>query len=464
MKRVPFARLTLVFALVLLGACSDRDLASWYRDHTLRGGDEVEGFNLGVMAYTWGITPVEMYRWLDLMVLDESHPRRRPFNVFYHDSQLAGPGYKGFDIPNNDTLYSYAWLDLREEPVVVSIGDAHSTYYSLQFIDFYSEVIAYRGSRDDVAGPRSFLLVGPGYRGVIPEGVDVIESPSSFTLLLARVLVEKPDAIGQAQAIQQGWQLQPLSWWERSEAYPGHTDDTLPRYSVEDAASYYRMLDTVVALQPPKPKDLPHWQALARIGLGSGQALDAQRPRVVKSFEQAFELAPKVLDKTIMEAGKEAGGGWAYSTKLGRYGGDYVQRSAVTAKGFGAHNPDEAVYYLAYFDETGAFLNGDAHYRIDFPAEPPVKGFWSLTLYERGSDSLVANPINRYKISPGIKGFSQNDDGSFSVKVGHSGDAEEGNWLPAPEGAFYLALRLYLPDETVLSGQWLPPPVTPQKN
>lgn len=447
--------LLLGLLVLILASCTDKQLAGIYRDVTLERGDEVEGFSLGIKAYTWGWTATEMYRWLDLMVLDDENPRQRPFNAFYHDDQLAGPDYKGFDIPNVDTLYSYAWLDVSEEPAVVTVPQTDAAYYSLQFIDFYSEVIDYIGTRQQGSGPQTIVISHGDYDGELPEGANLLVSPTRFVLLLARVLVESDASLANAQAVQAGWRIQPLSYPNNPEA---QEPLALPRYKVNNAADYYAQLQTVTALVPPKPKDLPHWQALGRLNLGKGGELGDLRPELVKSFEKAFELAPRVLDKTIMLAGSEAGGGWAYSTLLGRYGGDYVQRSAVTGRGFGAHLPEEATYYVAYFDSEGAFLNGKRTYRIDFPGAIPAQGFWSMTLYGRDSDQLVANTINRYAISDRTPGIERAADGSFSVWVGNK---EEGaaNWLPAPSEPFYLALRLYIPEASVYEGAWRPPEI-----
>lgn len=454
------ACLSLCLCLALTG-CDQQELVKYFVDEKIKSGTKVEAYTLGVKAYTWGLTPSEMYRWLDTMALDTSNPRYAPFNSFYHDTELAGPDYQGFDIPNSDTLYSYAWIDLRDEPVVVSSAGSDGRYYSLQFIDFYSELIEYVSLRNYGDQAAEVLLTGPEWHGEVPAGMVKIESPTRFALLLARVLVVGEEDLPRARDIQRGWDIQTLSSRRGSAPLQGTAVETLRRYQSDNSESFYDQLQYIVNLVPPKTKDLPHWQELKRIGLGdSGSRYADLSLQARQGFERAYNDGPRVLEKALVEAGQSAGGGWAVSRHLGRYGNDYVQRSTVTAKGFGAHLPEEAIYFLAHFDADGAMLSGSNRYRIVVPAELPANGFWSLALYDRASDRLVANTANRYVINEYTPGLQRDANGRATVWVQHDApEVNEGNWLPAPNGGFYLALRLYIPRDEALSGSWQPPAV-----
>ena len=446
--------------LTTLSGCDQQALVRHFVDGKIQAGAEVEAYTLGVKAYTWGLTATEMYRWLDTMVLDTENPRHAPFNAFYHDSELAGPDYRGFDIPNSDTLYSYAWLDLRTGPVVVSTGGSDGRYYSLQFIDFYSELIQYVSLRTHGDGPAEVLVTPPGWAGVMPKGMTHIASPTAFVLVLARVVVAGEADLPLARGIQRQWHIQAQPAPAGAAASAVTSRDNLQRYHVDNAATFYDQLQYVLGLVPPKPKDRPHWFELRRIGLGvPGKAFAQLGLATQQGISRAYADAPRVLEKALVEAGESAGGGWAVSRVLGRYGDDYVQRSTVTAKGFGAHLPLEALYYVAHFDESGAMLDGGNSYQVRIPASLPAQGFWSLALYDRGSDRLVANPIQRYVINDRTANLQRDSDGSVRVTVQREAPVDTANWLPAPEGGFYLALRLYMPQQQVLEGHWQPPPI-----
>jgi hypothetical protein len=80
---------------------------------------------------------------------------------------------------------------------------------------------------------------------------------------------------------------------------------------------------------------------------------------------------------------------------------------------------------------------------------PPATAFWSITLADRrAAGGMVANPINRYSIGDRTSGIVRAADGSFTISMQHDMPAsvqERANWLPAPEGPFGLALRVYVP-------------------
>ena len=156
--------------------------------------------------------------------------------------------------------------------------------------------------------------------------------------------------------------------------------------------------------------------------------------------------------------------GWMYSTELGHYGTNYDLRALTTLVGLGANQPEDAIYSMTQVDATGQRLDGSHRYVLHFEkgGQPPVSAFWSLTMYTPEL-SFVANPLNRYQISPNQSPVTTNPDGSLDIYVQREnpGTDKEKNWLPAPSGRFALMLRMYWPGQAVIDGGWKPPAVRP---
>ena len=127
------------------------------------------------------------------------------------------------------------------------------------------------------------------------------------------------------------------------------------------------------------------------------------------------------------------------------------------------------MYPLYTVDASGQKLDGSKRYVMRFaPGQlPPVNAFWSVTMYEMPSSLLVSNPLNRYLInSPMLPSLKKDADGGLTLYLQNEspGKERESNWLPAPQGPFMAAMRLYWPTEEALSGKWVAPPlvVAPQ--
>jgi hypothetical protein len=153
---------------------------------------------------------------------------------------------------------------------------------------------------------------------------------------------------------------------------------------------------------------------------------------------------------------------WSMNTDtMGVYGNYYLKRAMVAQLGLGANLPEDAIYPLNLADETGKPLDGANQYTIHFEkgATPPVRAFWSLTLYD--SDGFqVANSLNRFAVSSWMP-FKYNSDGSLDLyfQSDSPGKDKEANWLPAPKAPFNLTMRLYSPKADALTGKWNPPPI-----
>ena len=188
----------------------------------------------------------------------------------------------------------------------------------------------------------------------------------------------------------------------------------------------------------------------------------------------ALAAAPKAAQKTIMgwaTDGVAAGdntfaNGWLFTVKTGSYGTNYLQRAYITAIGLGANLPQDAVYPTSEGPSQGVKYTGTNRYVLHFDKGqlPPVKGFWSLTMYD-ADYFFVDNPLNRYTLSQ-RDNLTTNPDGSVDLLIQADPPAPDktANWLPAPKTDFVLMLRMYWPQETppsIIDGTWKVPPVTP---
>jgi hypothetical protein len=238
-----------------------------------------------------------------------------------------------------------------------------------------------------------------------------------------------------------------------------------PREQVErmDTISFFKLLAELMKQNPPYAEDAPILARLARIGLVPGKDFDSSKLASVPNIQDV----PKVSVERIMAHFTASGAdlnGWVFFKPGGRYGTDYIQRALVTRLGLGCNLTEDAVYPTAATDGSGQKLDGANKYVIRFPKGqmPPVRGFWSLTMYD-AQYFFVANPLNRYTLSQ-RNALKSNPDGSVDlyIQAANPGPDKESNWLPAPSGPFNLMLRLYWPKErppSLLDGTWQPPAV-----
>jgi hypothetical protein len=153
--------------------------------------------------------------------------------------------------------------------------------------------------------------------------------------------------------------------------------------------------------------------------------------------------------------------GWTTIFGSGEPGKGFLFRAACAQIFPGPVNvPQEAMYWTTSVDGGGHTLSGEHNYIMHFPAgqQPPNNAFWSLTMGD-DSNRFVPNPINRYSVSD-RSGLMSNADGSVDIYIQNAAPAgHESNWLPAPSGNFILWLRVYLPSQTILDGEYKVPPV-----
>jgi hypothetical protein len=374
--------------------------------------------------------------------------------------------------PNADTLYSFAFLDLSKEPVVLSVPEMGRRYYLMQMLDAWTNVFACPGTRTTGSSRAHFAIVGPRRAGSLPDGVSVIKSPTSLVWIIGRTQTNGKDDYPAVHVVQDQYKLTPLSAWGKTykppDAVPvdGTFDMTTPpveQVAKMEAGVFYGRLNALMKDNPPANSDADTIKGFAAIGIGPGKAFDlnAFEPPVARCIEEGFRAGQS---KLLAEAKKPHGkvlNGWEFADNLGHYGTDYPWRAVVALLGLGANLPEDAIYPRTTKDSDGQPLTGADHYEIQFAKGqlPPVGAFWSITLYN-SKQFFAKNPIHRFAIGDRDM-LTFNEDGSLTLYVQHEspGKTRESNWLPAPQDSFNLAMRLYWPKRQILEGDWNPPAV-----
>jgi hypothetical protein len=393
--------------------------------------------------------------------------------------------------PNADTLYSIAWLDLSQEPVLLQVPDTHGRYYVMQLLDAWTETFDMPGKRTRGTGARCFGIVGPGWKGTLPPHVEKIDAPTNTVWLLGRTQVNGVADYGAVHAIQSGYTLMPLSQFPGGSSLsvpsappPAPLATTPPAPGAAGAnrnepppmqvqrmtvREFFQTVANLLETNPPHPQDAPLMRQLARVGVLPGKVFNPDSLGVEgqKAFEQGANTAAETLALGSQGGIGKQVNGWSsgFGAATGRYGIRYDARAAVARSGLGALPPEEATYFSCCQSDAGHSLSGEHAYRLHFSAAelPPVQAFWSLTLY--GDDGyFVSNTLRRFAIGD-RDALKFNSDGSLDLFVQHDapGAERDSNWLPAPNGKFNLSLRLYWPGEDVLRGRWKPPPLTNQE-
>jgi hypothetical protein len=383
----------------------------------------------------------------------EPGPGRAPFNSIAHSTRRWTHADRDFNTPTVDLLYSNAWLDLRDAPVVLEVP-ARSRFFVVELLDVYTNNFLNLGTRNVPAGGARYALMGPDTaESLAPEGTIPVRCPSALVWLLGRVIVDDESDLVAARAMQAGFNL-------HGDAIQAPFATLAQWQDTGDAAlDFFSNLGRALNDFPPPPAQRAPFELLAaaHIELPADGVLSRLRGAAVEGLRGAYREGVALIEGHTHTASKAP---WRFSTRLGRFGNDYMLRAATAWKGIGALAADEAIYAAADYDQHGELLHGRNAYRVRFDdgGQLPADAFWSITLY--GEDRfLAANPLGRHAL--GSRSALQKDaDGSLTIHVGHEPpDGPTSNWLPAPDAPFYLILRLYHPQQRLLEGRYKLPPV-----
>jgi hypothetical protein len=399
---------------------------------------------------------------------------RGPMGQFAHAREFPPVTYRDIPGANADTLYSVAWLDLGEEPYILNLPDAEGRYFMMPMLNGWTEVFEAPGTRTTGTKAQTYAITGPTWKGELPKGVTQYQSATNIVWILGRIYTTgTAQDYEKVHSFQDKVSLVPLSGYGKEYTPPkGKVDpdidmktSTTNQVAKMDAAAYFKLLATLMKDNPPADADAPMVAQMAMIGLVPGRDWDisALAPTVAKGLAQA----PKVALEKIMAYAPNAGrvvNGWLITLPSGVYGTNYLHRALLNLQGPGWNRPEDAVYPMARVDGEGKPLSGANKYVLHFAKGelPSAKGFWSLTMYD-SEGFFVANPLDRVNLSQ-RSNFNFNRDGSLDLYIQKDspGKDKEANWLPSPDGAFALFMRLYWPNDkapSIIDGSWMPPGV-----
>jgi hypothetical protein len=440
-------------------------------------GVEATAFYLGLNAVIWGYPAVKLEQLMRVRASADSVKLGNPqsaVNQLGLVRQLRGPEFKQVATPNNDTLYAQAFCDVSREPLIVSVpkvDDKRS--YGIQLWDPNGDTFAYIGTRMTGREAGNYALVGPDWKGTLPDGVKRIDTPYNGLVVWGRIGVDGPSDLDNALAIQDQLRLTPLNEYGKSyKQVPPDLAFSQARLAAPNPQNVTGDLEFFVELAnslkhtPPKAQDAVIAESLSQIGFKDDNTTfdyaSLSEPQKA-GLTQAVKFGQYLMDVYAQTAG-EVVNGWRWSPKSGIMGNDYLFR-ATFAKWFtGGNAPDEAIYMDGRTDQNGKPLDGSKTYQMHFEKGqlPPAKAFWSVSMYNIVDGSFVENPIRRYTFGDRTPGIVTNADGSLDIFIQHdapTAPSRRANWLPAPAGGFNLNLRLYVPDDSLQKGAWKPPVV-----
>lgn len=485
MKTIPFRFLCLTITGLLFStafqSCKKADPINKAEQADKLAGinvpDIAETKAIAQEAFIYGLPIVMNYAIMQEYAVNKNSDQfKAPFNEIKNLTHVATYEDTAIVSPNSDTPYSILWLDLRAEPVVISVpAFEKERYYSVMLTDGNTYNFGYIGNRSTGIGAGNYLVAGPDWKGTLPKGIKkVFTSTTPFALTIFRTQLFNAADMPNVIKVQSGYKAQSLSKFLGQPA-PAAAEkiDFLPATSAGIKDNFYQYLDAALAFIPVTPQDKDIRARLASIGLGPDKKFEFSDLSV--EHKAAILLAMKdgdaAVSKYLVEGTKKING-WNIAAFFGDkdfYNGDWLKRAAAAKGGIYGNDAVEAMYPITREDVTGQTLDGSKHnYTLTFKAGqlPPVNAFWSVTMYDGKTQLLIKNPINRYLINaPMLPDMKKNADGSLTLYIQNDspGADKQNNWLPAPNGTIYLVMRLYWPktgQPSILpagSGSWSPP-------
>jgi len=477
-----------IVALTLLSGCGKQnDPVSTAKQADKRAGiaapSIAETKAIAEEGFIYGLPIVMNYAVMNEFAVDSKGSQfKAPFNQLLSMHRVATPEDTAVVTPNSDTPYTTLWMDLRAEPMVLSVPAVpKERYYTVQLIDGNTYNFGYIGSRATGSDAGDYMVVGPDWKGQAPAGIKkVFSSTTPFAFAAYRTQLFNAADMPNVEKVQAGYVAQPLSAYLKQPAPPAAPKiDFLPATTAGIKANFFEYLSAALQFVPESPEDKDIRAKLASIGIGPGKTFEFKD--LSMEHKAAVGLGMKAGDEKVekwLAGGMKVVNGWSIGSFFGDrafYKGDWLMRAGAAKGGIYGNDSIEAAYPITRVDDKGETLDGSKHdYTLTFPAGqlPPVNAFWSVTMYDGKSQLLIKNPINRYLLnSPMLPQMKKNADGSLTLYIQKDspGADKEANWLPAPNDTIYLVMRLYWPKTEAPSilppgeGTWKPPGIVQAK-
>ncbi len=402
-------------------------------------------------AALFGQVAVLTYNQIYTQAIDRSTDRFVGFNRFAHDRDLAGPGYATFKTPNADTLYSNAYLDLTQGPVLLFVPPTGGRYYTVNLLDLYGNATNISARTHGTGGGR-YLLATTDWGGEVPQGVTLFRVTQPYMWILMRIEAEAPAVLPEVRRLQDAFTLRASATAPANRSFPAPA-------TIEDPEAFLKILDWVIEQAGVRNEELAHVHTFRNLGVGGPRTVEEiwSDEAMQQGIAAGFADARAVIASSVTQNGVSSDG-WREPLDIGRYGFNYTYRANVNSLGTGANVRLENFAFTTFEDAEGEALNGAKHdYVLRLASPPPADFFWSVTVYDRKSQELVPNARRKYLVSDNTEGLIRGEDGSVTVTF--SRDAKGPNAIPIPDGGFYLALRAQGPRRDMLDKTWRLTPV-----
>jgi len=465
-------------ALAAMTATTAKSIPALAQANTERPGF-LKAKDIAEAGFIYGLPIVMGYGVMYEFAVDRNSSQfKAPFNQIANAANVFTYKDTAVVTPNSDTPYSVVWMDLRTEPLVLSVPAVDpKRYYSVMLCDGNTYNYGYIGNRATGSEAGDYMVVAPDWKGATPPGIKkVFRSSSQFSLAIYRTQLFSPDDLDNVKKVQAGYKVQTLSAYLKQPTTTAAATIDFPKIDKELAkTNFFEYLDFALQFAPAQENEKKIRAQLASIGVGPGKTFNFKDLPLEQKLEIGLGMkeGEKKVDEAVANAGK-AINGWRVSSLFGDstfFNGDWLKRAAGAKGGIYGNDAAEAMYPARRTDSDGQTLDGSkGNYTLTFPPgqQPPVNAFWSLTMYDGKTQLLIENPINRYLInSPMLPTMKTNADGSLTLYIQNKspGADKESNWLPAPNGPIYLVIRLYWPKVEppsilpVGEGTWQPPDV-----
>ena len=384
-----------IFFLLLMGP-----MLSGYKESSKSNDQQAalspeEARSLAKEAYLFGMPVVFIEKQFDFNTYTTKVAKTKaPVNQFIHYRAFVDASDKSVVGFNVDNLYSFANLDLSKEPMVLSIPAMGNRFWLMQIIDAWNGVPADPGSRSNGGKGGTFVIVGPNFKGTLPNNMEVIKCPTNLAILGGRTYCSGKSDYAAVNKLQDQYKLVPLSQWGKHYTPPanvplkkGANGTTLvnKQFTALTAEQFYNNLNRLMVSNPPYPQDAPVLAKIAKLGIKPGAKFSIQSfsPEVVKAIEAGYAEGFKAMMAESKQLGKIVNG-WSLTYDMGKYGTRYAYRAAWTFFGIGGNVLEDAFYPLAQVDADGKPLNAGNKYTLTFTKDeiPPASAFWSLTMYD----------------------------------------------------------------------------------
>ena len=299
---------------------------------------------LGAEAYLYGY-PLVMMETTRV----QSAKYIGPENQLRLVRQFPNTQFKDVVRPNVDTLYTTAFISMKEGPWVFEMPANDKRYELMPFMDAWTNVFASPGSRTSGNQGATYLLAGPQWQGTVPKDMTLLKSPTDMVWLIGRTQTNGTADFATVHELQNRLRL--TKWDANSNAvtvgtdskklalppWQASTEPALPPVAQMKAMStldFFNQLMQLMVSNPPDPEDAPLLARLAQLDIRPGQAVALQWHQHL-----SFALGRWIAQQRVMKAlnNKPVDGSWSVPPlNLGRYGTDYNTRAAVAMVGLRA--------------------------------------------------------------------------------------------------------------------------------